>query len=120
MAEAPAPLAGRRTGQAFRRVLLLAILGPALLGADPATEVIVSVSSVRFDPAKVEISRGMRVSFHRRDPSPDAYAIQAVDGSFESWPLENYSQWSHRFTEPGVFEYFLREHPEVRGTVTVK
>ena len=104
----------------FRTAIFLVLLAPALLAADPATEVIVSVSSSRFDPAKVEITRGMRVSFHRRDPSPDPYAIRAADGSFESWPLENYSQWSHRFTERGVFEYFLVEHPEVRGKIAVR
>ena len=75
---------------------------------------------VDSNPAVVEITRGMRVSFHRRDPSPAPYTIRASDGSFESWPLENYSQSSHRFTKSGVFEYFLREHPEVRGTIKVR
>ena len=104
----------------LRALMLLGLLAPFLLAADPATEIIVSVSSLRFDPAAVEISRGMRVSFHRRDPSGDAYRIQSADGSFESWPLENYTQWSHRFTESGVFEYLLREHLEVRGNITVR
>ncbi len=108
------------TSLTLHALALLILLAPAPLAADPATEVVVQVSSLRFDPAALEISRGMLVSFHRRDPSPDRYTIQAADGSFESWPLENYSQWSHRFTESGVFEFFLREHPKVRGKVTVR
>ena len=102
------------------RTACLGLLALCLLAGDPATEVIVQVSSYRFDPARIEVPRGTRVSFHRRDPAPETYVIQAVDGSFESWPLENYTQWSYLFDRRGEFEFFLREHPKVRGRILVR
>ncbi len=113
------PLGRRRT-----RFLLLALVLAASTAADgsrdPATQVIVTVSTTRFDPATVQLRRGVRLTFHNLADVPGGLVIQAADGSFESWELGMHGEWSHRFTEPGTFEYFVKQHPETRGQAIVE
>jgi plastocyanin len=105
------------------RSLVLILLVGALLGADfedPASEVIVTFNQTRFDPAVVEVRRGVRVVFHSLDAAPGGHAIVAADGSFESWPLGMHGQWSYRFKELGTHEFYVKGHPGTRGRAIVK
>lgn len=111
-----------------RATARLAVLLPAALllaiaaGADsydPASEVIVTVSRHRFDPATVEVRRGVRVTFHCL-ATDETLTVVASDGSFESWALGDQGQWSHRFLEPGLHTFFVKEHPDVKGAARVE
>ena len=105
------------------RFVALVFLAGALLGADfddPASEVIVTFTRTRFDPAVVEVRRGVKVTFHSLDETPGGHVIVAADGSFESWPLGMNSQWSHHFKERGTHEYYVKDHPETRGSAIVR
>ena len=106
------------------QIVLLALLFAASVANsnpdDPATEVIVTVSTTRFDPSIVEIRRGVRLTFHSLADLPGGLTVVAADGSFESWPLGRHGQWSHRFTTVGTFEYLVKQQPEIRGRAIVK
>jgi plastocyanin len=106
------------------RALLLALLLAAGMAKgdrdDPASEVIVTVSTARFDPAVVEVRRGVRVTFHSLSDLPGGLVVVAADGSFESWPLGMHGEWSHRFGDAGTLEYFVDQRPETRGRAIVE
>ncbi len=107
----------------LRRLLPILLLALGMAGAapyDPASEVIVTVSSSRVDPEVVEIRRGVRLTFHCLSDLPGGLVVVAADGSFESWSLGMNSQWSHHFAEIGTFEFFVKGHPETRGRVIVR
>lgn len=104
------------------RVLPIAILCALTLAAQadpPGTEVIVAFNRAGFEPSRVEVRRGARVTFHNM-AADVRYTVVAADGSFESRPLGRGGEWSHRFLEAGEHEYFLKESPETRGTAVVE
>lgn len=104
------------------RAIMIAIVALLLLAADadpPGTEVVVAFNRTRFEPATVEVRRGARVTFHNMEAGPATYTIVASDGSFESLPLGQTGEWSHRFLTNGEHEYFLKEHPQTRGKAIV-
>jgi len=103
--------------------LALLVLTALLLGADsdpPGTEVVVAFNRDRFEPARVEVRRGARVTFHDMDAGAETLTVVAADGSFESRPLGRHGEWSYRFRDPGEHEYFLKESPETRGRALVR
>lgn len=108
------------------RLLPLLLLAALLLGADsepsdpPGTEVVVAFTRSRFEPARVEVRRGARVTFHSMADGAEPCSVVAADGSFESRPLWRNGEWSHRFVEKGTYGFFLKEHPETRGTAFVE
>jgi len=105
----------------FLGLAILALAAPpaAAQTVDPAAEVIVTLSTQRFDPSTVELRRGVRLTFHNLAAS-ETLTVVSADGSFESWPLGKHGQWSHTFAKAGRYEFFVGEHPEVRGIANVR
>jgi plastocyanin len=89
-------------------------------GAAWAGEVTVTVGHERIEPAEIRIAPGDTVVFHNVDRMPGGHTIAAVDGSFESPPLDEDESWSHVFPEAGRFEITIKEHPETKATVIVE
>ncbi len=115
-------MAGSSRQRAALVLIAIVALQPApdlAQGNDPASEVIVTFSARRFDPARVEVRRGVRVTFHNLS-STEVLTIVSASGAFESWPLGRHGQWSHVFTEAGRHEFHVKEHPEVRGFAEVR
>ena len=112
----------RRSRLAAATLAVLAIAVGVAHGepSDPATEVIVTVGTQRFDPEVVELRRSVRLTFHCLAELPGGLVVVAADRSFETWPLGMYGEWSHRFTKAGTFEYFVKQHPETRGRAIVR
>ncbi|MCC5951324.1 MAG: cupredoxin domain-containing protein [Acidimicrobiia bacterium] len=54
------------------------------------------------------------------DSEEDHWFVSDGPGDIESATLQPGNSYSHRFDEPGTFEYFCRIHPELRGTVVVE
>jgi plastocyanin len=101
------------------RAVALAAVTLWLVGAG-GVEVVVVMSRHGFDPPTVEVARGTTVTFHRRDAGPGTYRIGTPDGSIESWGFEQYTQWSHRFDQPGTYELIVHGHPDARVEVRVR
>jgi plastocyanin len=109
-----------RAAVASLALCLLGASDPASDSPDPASEVVVVVSRQGFDPPALEVPRGTIVAFHRRDPGEERYRLRSQDGSLESWEFEEYTQWSHRFDEPGTYEFRIERHPEVSVRIEVR
>ena len=107
----------------MRIVILLALAlltGPvAAQSYDPSGEVIVTLGTQRFDPTTVDLRRGVRLTFHNLSLR-ETLTVVSADGGFESWPLGKHGQWSHTFQKAGRYEYFVKEHPDVRGVAEVR
>jgi plastocyanin len=110
----------RQSAVLLLALVLLAASGPAPGTPDPASEVVVVVSRQGFDPKTLEVPRGTIVAFHRRDPGDERYRLVSKDGSLESWEFEEYTQWSHRFDEPGTYQLRIEQHPEVTIRIEVR
>ncbi len=97
-------------------------LAAALLAASAAWagEVTVIVGHERIEPAEIRIAPGDTVVFHNVDLMPGGHTITAVDGSFESPPLDEDEKWSRTFAEAGRFEITIKQHPKAKATVIVE
>ena len=106
----------------MRKRLHLCLLMAFVLASLPvhAGEVMVHVGHNKLDPAELKVATGTTVIFHNLDAMPGGHTIVADDGSFQSPGLAKDEQWSHVFTEPGVYHYSIKEHPSVKGKVVVE
>jgi plastocyanin len=100
-------------------IIALSSMPGTAAATDPASEVIIAFGQQRFDPAMVEVRRGVRVTFHNLSTS-EVLTIADAAGRFESWPLGEHGEWTHVFSEPGHYEFFVKEHPEVRGVAEIR
>ena len=62
----------------------------------------------RFEPRSLTIQRGATVSWVNE--GADWHSIAAYDGSFESGKIAPGDAFSHRFDEPGTFQYICKHH----------
>jgi plastocyanin len=85
-----------------------------------AGDVMVHVGHNQLDPAEVSIAVGDSVTFHNLVEMPGGHTIVSDDGSFQSPALAKDGRWSRAFAEAGTYGYHIKEHPDAKGTVTVK
>jgi plastocyanin len=100
---------------------ILAIVGIALLsqGASLARDdADVSIVSMRFDPAKIEIRKGESITWTNNDDRD--HTIEASDGSFKSGNLSRGKTYRYTFKKTGTYNYGCGLHPRMKGTVVVK
>jgi len=115
---------------------IVVILGGALLGCSPSpsgtgeanvpakavapavvsTVVRVSMKTIQFDPATVEVKRGDTVEWKNDDLVPHT----ATSTSLNSGPMASGQSWRHTFTDAGEFPYACTFHPQMKGVVIVK
>src|SRR5690606_23531087 len=75
----------------------------------------VSIKNLAFAPASIRIQVGTVVEWRNDDPI--VHTVNARSGSWKSDSLSPGERWSHRFTEPGRYEYYCEPHPVMRGVV---
>lgn len=90
---------------------------PAIAFADKAK---VEVSHGSFDPAEVTVQAGEKVVFKNVVKMPGGHTIAFEEIDAESGALDNGERWSHAFEEPGTYHFYVKEHPENKGTVVVE
>jgi plastocyanin len=78
----------------------------------------ISIAEFAFDPRSAKVTAGSEVVWTNDDPAE--HTVTAVDGSFGSDTLGSGESFSHRFSEPGTYEYRCAIHPEMTGRVQVE
>ena len=77
----------------------------------------VSIAFAAFGPAQTAILTGDTVTW--TNDAARQHAVDGVNASFDSPPLTLGDSFSHRFDTPGVFQYYCRLHPFMRGEIDV-
>jgi plastocyanin len=76
----------------------------------------VSIQSIQFSPARLEIKKGEVVEWKNDDLIPHT----ATSPEFDSGALKSGQSWRHTFTKAGEFPYICTFHPQMKGVVIVK
>jgi plastocyanin len=101
---------------------------PAAATEQPANQVQpVTMKDNKFDPADLTIKVGTTVRWiNRENAGGPSYTVTSVlpDGSpgpFDSGETQIApgKRFNYKFTTPGIYEYFSRTNPEMRGRITV-
>jgi plastocyanin len=77
----------------------------------------VEIEDFSYKPDPVTIEEGGKVIWLNRDSV--AHTATAVDGSFDTGPIEEGKLKSETFKEPGTYQYVCSIHPDMHGTVEV-
>lgn len=75
---------------------------------DPDAGAVVTMVDDRFEPKTLAVTRGTTVSWVNE--GADWHSIAAYDGSFESGKIAPGDAFSHRFDEPGTYQYICKHH----------
>ncbi|HVP31889.1 MAG TPA: cupredoxin family copper-binding protein [Myxococcota bacterium] len=112
-------LAAGGVGLAFGTWLAGAALAapPPSAGAGDAA-VKVTIQDFHFDPPTLEVPVGATVTWVNRDEEP--HTILVPEASLGSAPVDTDETFSHRFTQPGRYEYRCALHPFMKGTIVVR
>ncbi|MFP5319256.1 MAG: plastocyanin/azurin family copper-binding protein [Acidimicrobiia bacterium] len=86
---------------------------PAAPGPD------VRIPAFLFCPADLAVAAGTEVRWNNDDAAPHSATATGAEPAFDSGTLTTGQTFSFRFDRPGLYEYFCRLHPSMRGTVTV-
>ena len=78
----------------------------------------VHVKNFSFDPQKLSVTKGTKVTWKFEDSSD--HTVTASDKSFKSGNLKSGGTYSFTFTKPGVYQYICSIHQYMTGSVTVK
>jgi plastocyanin len=84
----------------------------------PARAGRIAIADFAFDPPVAEVAAGTEVVWRNSDPAD--HTVTNTDGVFGSDVLKAGDTFSHRFSEPGVYEYQCAIHPEMKGKVKVE
>lgn len=80
--------------------------------ADRAEDIIndrtVRIDDLKFDPATRTVTTGTEVTWVNRDRVN--HTVRAENDSFDSSPLETDKEFSFRFTQSGIYEYYCEIH----------
>jgi plastocyanin len=78
----------------------------------------ISIAEFAFQPSRTVVDAGSEVVWANDDPA--GHTVTSIEGDFGSDTLETGESFSHRFDEPGTYEYRCAIHPEMTGRVTVE
>lgn len=98
-------------------LILSLFLVPTIVLADKAK---VEVSHGSFDPSEVTVQAGEEVVFENVVQMPGGHTIAFEEIDAESGALDKGQTWSHAFKEPGTYHFYVKEHPENKGSVVVE
>jgi len=77
----------------------------------------VAIDNFSFAPATTSVAAGATVTWANHDDAP--HKIVSTEQRFKSPVLDTDEQFSHRFDEPGTYDYFCSLHPKMTGRVVV-
>ena len=86
--------------------------------ASASGSTIVHVKNFAFDPQKLSVTKGTKVTWKFEDSA--AHNVLAGDKSFTSKDLKSGGTYSFTFTKPGTYQYICGIHQYMTGSVTVK
>ncbi|MPZ98420.1 MAG: amidase [Dehalococcoidia bacterium] len=97
-----------------------ATVTPDLTAAAPNT---VSVAMFRFRPASIEVGAGGSVVWQNSDRilhTATSGTPEAPQGVFDGEMPDAGTTFTHRFEQPGTYQYICSRHPSMRGEVVVR
>lgn len=79
---------------------------------------VVEIKDFAYQPSDITVKKGTTVTWTNRDNT--AHTVTADNGNGpDSELLSKGQSYSYTFNEAGVFSYFCKPHPSMRGKVTV-
>ena len=101
----------------FTRAVLFALLVVATTANAAASAV--KIQGFAFEPTRLTISAGDKVTWTNRDDEP--HIVVSAGAQFASSPaLDTDDSYATTFTKPGTYVYFCSIHPHMVGTIIVK
>jgi plastocyanin len=97
-------------------LLAAALAGAPATGAKPVKHV--AISSFKFHPARVVVTRGTRIVWTNSDSDP--HTIESKTAGWSSPALDTGKRFSRVARKAGTFHYICTIHPFMHGTVIVK
>ena len=104
---------GRRMLVGALALSLAAVLGGAAPAGAARTRV--KIVDFSFQPRRVEIPQGTRVTWVNKGDS--SHTVTSTTGKFDSGELAPGETFTRRFKQTGVFRYFCEIHPDMKGKV---
>ena len=99
------------------RACVISLLMVACTGAYADTYVI-TIESMRFNPASLTIKRGDRVVWENRDLFP--HTASADTNAFDSDDLQAQASWAWVAEKPGDYAYRCTYHPTMTARLIVR
>jgi plastocyanin len=78
----------------------------------------VVIVNYSYVPYSIVVNRGSAVVWVNRDYYP--HTVTAINGGFDSGRLNPGERFTMRFNFPGVYYYYCRYHPWMRGIIIVR
>lgn len=100
--------------------LLMGALGFAGFAhaAPAASKKAVRIHHFKFQPKRIVVRRGTRITWTNRDGDP--HTVRSVKGHFASGALDTGKSFSVVLHRRGTFSYYCTIHPYMHGTVVVR
>jgi plastocyanin len=86
--------------------------------AAPAQPRVVVIENVQFNPQKLTVKSGERISWVNKDLFPHTATADAK--AFDSRAIAPNASWVWVAGKPGTYTYACAFHPTMKGTVTVQ
>jgi plastocyanin len=112
-------LAAAALGAAVGSMLAAGVMFADAQAPEPAAPGTVSIDNFTFNPQKVTVKAGTKVTWTNRDDIP--HGIASASNIFKkSGALDTDDSFSFTFATPGSYEYFCYIHPHMTGTIVVE
>ncbi|HEX7017570.1 MAG TPA: cupredoxin family copper-binding protein [Patescibacteria group bacterium] len=83
----------------------------------PTAAPTVTIQSMNFAPAHIEVKVGQTVTWVNQDQVP--HTVTSDTGEFDSGQMANGASFSFTFSEAGTYHYHCQLHPAMTGQITV-
>jgi plastocyanin len=80
----------------------------------------VVIDNFTFDPPKLTISAGTKVTWVNHDDVPHTATSSVKPRAFDSGTLDTDEKFSFVFATPGTYDYFCAVHPKMTAQIIVK
>ncbi|WP_300546945.1 cupredoxin domain-containing protein [Roseovarius sp.] len=112
------PVTRRRFSQGLGVAIALTGVAGRTFAHAGMHELVVRMDEFNFVPSRIEIFMGDSVTWENADVAP--HTATALDGSWDTGPLEHAASGRIIFAKPGEYRYVCAYHPQMRGTVLVR
>jgi plastocyanin len=90
----------------------------AALAAPKGAVHTVLIQGMKFVPESLKVKAGDKIVWVNKDIFP--HTATATKEGFDSGVLQAGASWAFKSQRPGVFPYFCKLHPPMKGTVIVE
>ncbi|HSZ88722.1 MAG TPA: cupredoxin family copper-binding protein [Acetobacteraceae bacterium] len=109
-------------GGIARRLLLRRVVGTGITVAigsrmAVAAEAQVVIDNFTFSPTPLQVKVGTTVTWVNHDDIP--HSLVCPNLQVHSHPLDTNDTFSHKFEQPGTYDYICGLHPHMHGQVVV-